>query len=45
MHIVLLGDSIFDNAVYVHASEPDVQKQVQALEGNQIAVFSLIFEF
>jgi len=29
-HIVLLGDSIFDNGAYVERSEPDVAKQVQA---------------
>jgi lysophospholipase L1-like esterase len=28
-HVVLLGDSIFDNAAYVQRSEPDVVKQVQ----------------
>jgi lysophospholipase L1-like esterase len=29
-HVVLLGDSIFDNGAYVHRGEPDVIKQVQA---------------
>jgi hypothetical protein len=29
-HVVLLGDSIFDNGVYVRRGEPDVVKQVQA---------------
>ena len=28
-HVVLLGDSIFDNAVYVAAGEPDVIRQVR----------------
>ncbi len=28
-HVVLLGDSIFDNGVYVRRGEPDVVKQVQ----------------
>ena len=28
-HIVLLGDSIFDNAAYVSAQEPDVVRQVR----------------
>jgi len=28
-HVVLLGDSIFDNAAYVRPSEPDVVKQVR----------------
>ena len=30
-HVVLLGDSIFDNAAYVAAEEPDVIRQVQQL--------------
>ncbi|MGO4524800.1 SGNH/GDSL hydrolase family protein [Microvirga sp. 2MCAF35] len=29
-HIVLLGDSIFDNGAYVRSGEPDVAAQVQA---------------
>jgi len=29
-HVVLLGDSIFDNGAYVRRGEPDVIKQVQA---------------
>lgn len=29
-HLVLLGDSIFDNGAYVRAGEPDVIRQVQA---------------
>ncbi|HZH25964.1 MAG TPA: SGNH/GDSL hydrolase family protein [Azospirillaceae bacterium] len=29
-HVVLLGDSIFDNGAYVRRGEPDVVKQVQA---------------
>jgi hypothetical protein len=29
-HVVLLGDSIFDNAAYVRAGEPDVTAQVRA---------------
>jgi lysophospholipase L1-like esterase len=29
-HIVLLGDSIFDNGAYVRAGEPDVVRQLQA---------------
>jgi lysophospholipase L1-like esterase len=29
-HIVLLGDSIFDNRAYVGAGEPDVARQLQA---------------
>ena len=33
-HIVLLGDSIFDNAVYVRG-EPDVVRQVQARLGDR----------
>jgi len=32
-HIVLLGDSILDNASYVNAEEPDVRTQVQSLLG------------
>ncbi|MDQ3802596.1 MAG: SGNH/GDSL hydrolase family protein [Acidobacteriota bacterium] len=30
-HVVLLGDSIFDNAAYVAAGEPDVVRQVRGL--------------
>ena len=30
MHLVLLGDSIFDNAGYVAQGEPDVCAQLQA---------------
>jgi lysophospholipase L1-like esterase len=30
MHIVLLGDSIFDNGAYVRAGDPDVVRQLQA---------------
>src|SRR5215212_1925647 len=30
-HIVLLGDSVFDNAAYVGPQEPDVRCQLQAL--------------
>ena len=30
-HVVLLGDSIFDNGVYVRPGEPDVARQVQAV--------------
>ncbi|HEX8168625.1 MAG TPA: GDSL-type esterase/lipase family protein [Beijerinckiaceae bacterium] len=30
MHIVLLGDSIFDNGVYVRSGEPDVARQLEA---------------
>ena len=30
MHIVLLGDSIFDNGAYVRSGEPDVVRQLQA---------------
>jgi lysophospholipase L1-like esterase len=33
MHIVLLGDSIFDNAAYVRAGEPDVRQQLADLLG------------
>jgi lysophospholipase L1-like esterase len=29
-HVVLLGDSIFDNGAYVRAGEPDVVRQLQA---------------
>ena len=29
-HVVLLGDSIFDNAAYVGAGEPDVVRQLRA---------------
>lgn len=29
-HVVLLGDSIFDNGAYVRRGEPDVVKQLQA---------------
>ena len=29
-HVILLGDSIFDNASYVGAGDPDVVRQVQA---------------
>jgi hypothetical protein len=32
-HIVLLGDSVFDNAAYVGPQEPDVRSQLQALLG------------
>src|SRR5688572_11811008 len=31
MHIALLGDSIFDNKVYVKAYEPDVCAQLNAI--------------
>ena len=30
LHIVLLGDSIFDNAAYVRPGEPDVVRQLRA---------------
>ena len=30
MHVVLLGDSIFDNGAYVRPGEPDVVRQLQA---------------
>jgi lysophospholipase L1-like esterase len=30
MHIVLLGDSIFDNGAYVRRGEPDVVRQLEA---------------
>lgn len=30
MHVVLLGDSIFDNGAYVRRDEPDVVRQLQA---------------
>jgi lysophospholipase L1-like esterase len=30
MHIVLLGDSIFDNGAYVRSGEPDVVRQLEA---------------
>lgn len=33
MHVVLLGDSVLDNASYVHPGEPDVRTQLQALLG------------
>src|SRR3954470_21675538 len=29
-HVVLLGDSIFDNGAYVRRGEPDLVRQVQA---------------
>lgn len=29
-HVVLLGDSVFDNGAYIRMGEPDVQAQVQA---------------
>lgn len=31
MHLVLLGDSIFDNRVYVQTGEPDVRQQLADL--------------
>ena len=34
MHIVLLGDSIFDNKAYVQPDEPDVCAQLDTLLGN-----------
>ena len=35
--IVLLGDSIIDNGAYVRAGEPDVARQLQALQpGNAV---------
>jgi lysophospholipase L1-like esterase len=30
-HIVLLGDSVFDNGAYVASGEPDVRKQLQGI--------------
>ena len=30
VHVVLLGDSIFDNGAYVHEGEPDVVRQLRA---------------
>jgi lysophospholipase L1-like esterase len=30
MHIVLLGDSVFDNGAYVRSGEPDVVRQLRA---------------
>jgi hypothetical protein len=33
-HIVLLGDSVFDNGAYVEAKEPDVRSQLQDLAGH-----------
>jgi hypothetical protein len=31
MHLFMIGDSVFDNAAYVRAGEPDVRKQVADL--------------
>ena len=37
-HVVLLGDSIFDNAAYVRAGEPDVVRQLEQLLPDQWSV-------
>jgi hypothetical protein len=42
-HVVLLGDSIFDNRVYV-APEPDVRHQLQAQLGAAWGVTLLAFD-
>jgi lysophospholipase L1-like esterase len=43
MHIALLGDSIFDNAVYVNPGEPDVCTQLNALlpEGSRATLLAV----
>ena len=40
-HIVLLGDSIFDNKLYVNPSELDVPKQLRSLVGRDCKVTHL----
>jgi hypothetical protein len=38
MHIFMLGDSVFDNAAYVRAGEPDVRQQVaELLSGDAVS--------
>ena len=42
-HVVLLGDSIFDNQRYVRSDEPDVVTQLQSLlpEGSTASLFAV----
>lgn len=44
MHVVLLGDSILDNAPYVHPGEPDVRQQLAALLGSNHRVTRLAID-
>lgn len=43
MHLVLLGDSVFDNGVYVRPGEPDVVRQARALapEGARVTLLAV----
>ena len=42
-NIILAGDSIFDNGVYVKSSEPDVTTQLQGLldEGDKVSMLAV----
>ena len=42
-HIILLGDSIFDNGVYIKSGEPDVTTQLQGLldEGDKVSMLAV----
>ena len=40
-HIVLLGDSIFDNSSYVNLGEHDVPNQLRSLVGRNCKVTNL----
>ena len=42
-HIILAGDSIFDNGLYVKSGEPDVPKQLKGLldEGDKVSLLAV----
>jgi hypothetical protein len=42
-HIILAGDSIFDNGIYVKSGEPDVSSQLQGLmdEGDKVSLLAI----
>ena len=42
-HIILAGDSIFDNGLYVKSGEPDVSSQLQGLmdEGDKVSLLAV----
>ena len=42
-HIILAGDSIFDNGIYVKSGEPDVSSQLQGLmdEGDKVSLLAV----
>ena len=42
-HVILAGDSIFDNGIYVKSGEPDVSSQLQGLmdEGDKVSLLAV----